>query len=128
MAAPAVAQKTAQAKKATAPVWMWEARTKAGETRKGEMEAFDAEAVNTRLRSVGLNPTKVKKKSAFNFELKMPSLGSGVASKDLLIFTRQFATMIDAGLPLVQCLDILASQMDDAVFRKVVFAIKTRVE
>src|SRR5208283_3220378 len=61
-------------------------------------------------------------------ELRMPQLGSGVKGKDLLIFTKQFATMIDAGLPLVQCLDILGSQMDNRAFRKVVFAIKTKVE
>jgi type IV pilus assembly protein PilC len=51
-----------------------------------------------------------------------------VAGKDLLIFTKQFATMIDAGLPLVQCLDILGSQMDNKSFRKVIFAIKSKVE
>jgi type IV pilus assembly protein PilC len=57
----------------------------------------------------------------------MPGIG-GVGGKDLLVFTRQFATMIDAGLPLVQCLDILGSQMDNAAFRKVIFAVKTKVE
>ena len=51
-----------------------------------------------------------------------------MTGKDILIFTRQFATMIDAGLPLVQCLDILGTQMDNPAFRKVVFAIKSKVE
>ncbi|MFL5349428.1 MAG: type II secretion system F family protein [Hyalangium sp.] len=104
--------------------WLWEAKTKGGETKKGEMEAGDAEAVNARLKSLGLNPVKVKKKP---IEINI-SIGSGVTGKDILVFTRQFATMIDAGLPLVQCLDILGSQMDNPAFKKVVFQIKGKVE
>lgn len=120
MAAPAV-QKTAPKKTAQ---WLWEAKTKSGETKKGEMEAADAEAVNARLKSLGLNPVKVKKKP---LEITI-SFGSGVSGKDILIFTRQFATMIDAGLPLVQCLDILGSQSDNPAFKKIIFAIKSKVE
>ena len=56
------------------------------------------------------------------------ALPGSIGSKDILIFTRQFAAMIDAGLPLVQCLDILASQTENAAFRKVIFTIKGRVE
>ncbi|RYZ33355.1 MAG: type II secretion system F family protein, partial [Myxococcaceae bacterium] len=126
MAAPAVQQKATASKKNTAQ-FLWEAKTKSGENKKGEMEAMDVEAVNARLKSLGLNPTKVRKKSALDFELSIPGMG-GVVGKDILIFTRQFATMIDAGLPLVQCLDILASQMDNPAFKKVVFAIKNKVE
>ncbi|RKH57925.1 type II secretion system F family protein [Corallococcus llansteffanensis] len=126
MAAPAVQQKATASKKNTAQ-FLWEAKTKSGENKKGEMEAMDVEAVNARLKSLGLNPTKVRKKSTFDMELSLPGLG-GVTGKDILIFTRQFATMIDAGLPLVQCLDILASQMDNPSFKKVVFAIKGKVE
>ena len=105
--------------------WLWEAKTRAGEVKKGEMEALDAGAVDTRLKALGLAPVKVKKKPT---EIRLPQLGSGVGGKDLLVFTKQFATMIDAGLPLVQCLDILANQMDNAAFKKVVLAIKTKVE
>ncbi|NOK12622.1 type II secretion system F family protein [Corallococcus exercitus] len=126
MAAPAVQQKATASKKNTAQ-FLWEAKTKSGENKKGEMEAMDIEAVNARLKSLGLNPTKVRKKSALDLELSLPGMG-GVTGKDILIFTRQFATMIDAGLPLVQCLDILASQMDNPAFKKVVFAIKGKVE
>ena len=126
MAAPAVQQKATASKKNTAQ-FLWEAKTKSGENKKGEMEAMDVEAVNARLKSLGLNPTKVRKKSTFDMELSLPGVG-GVTGKDILIFTRQFATMIDAGLPLVQCLDILASQMDNPSFKKVVFAIKGKVE
>ena len=105
--------------------WLWEAKTRAGEVKKGEMEALDATAVDTRLKALGLSPVKVKKKP---LELSLPSFGGGVSGKDILVFTKQFATMIDAGLPLVQCLDILANQMDNAAFKKVVLAIKTKVE
>jgi type IV pilus assembly protein PilC len=127
MAAPAQAQRAAPQPKKPDPTWLWEARTKAGEVKKGEMEGVDAEAVNNRLKSLGLNPVKVKKKP-YEIKFAIPGLGGGVKGKDLLIFTRQFATMIDAGLPLVQCLDILGTQMDNPAFRKVVFAIKTKVE
>jgi type IV pilus assembly protein PilC len=108
------------------PIWIWEARTKQGETKKGEMEAADAEAVNARLRSLGYTPAKVKKKP-LEISLKIPGLG-GVGQKDMVIFTRQFATMIDAGLPLVQCLDIIANQTPNPIFRDVLFKVKGRVE
>ncbi|WP_408889440.1 type II secretion system F family protein [Myxococcus faecalis] len=124
MAAQAV-QKSAS-KKNTAQ-FLWEAKTKSGETKKGEMEASDTEAVNARLKSLGLNPVKVRKKSALDGDITLPGMG-GVTGKDILVFTRQFATMIDAGLPLVQCLDILASQMDNPAFKKVLLAIKGKVE
>jgi type IV pilus assembly protein PilC len=126
MAAPAVQQKAVATKKNTSQ-FLWEAKTKGGETKKGEMEALDSEAVNARLKSLGLNPTKVRKKGALDGAVSLPGLG-GVTGKDILVFTRQFATMIDAGLPLVQCLDILASQMDNPAFKKVLFAIKGKVE
>src|SRR5499433_4349863 len=127
MAAPATtaAQRVTPQKKSVS-IWQWEARTKAGEVKKGEMEAADADAVHSRLRSLGLNPTKVKRKP-LEIRIQLPGIG-GVTGKDLLVFTRQFATMIDAGLPLVQCLDILGSQMDKGTFKKVVFAIKSKVE
>lgn len=116
-----------KAKKASVPVFLWEAKTKAGEVKKGEMEATDAAAVDARLKSLGLTPSKVRKKTILDAGLTLPGSG-GVTGKDILIFVRQFATMIDAGLPLVQCLDILGSQTPNPGFRKVIFAIKTRVE
>lgn len=112
-------------KKAAVPLFLWEAKTKQGEVKKGEMEAGDGKAVEARLISLGLTPTKVRRKTFFDRQMALPG---SISSKDILIFTRQFATMIDAGLPLVQCLDILASQTENAAFRKVIFAIKGRVE
>ncbi|GMU60926.1 MAG: fimbrial assembly protein PilC [Myxococcaceae bacterium] len=125
MASPAATVKSAQRSKSKAPIFLWEAKTRAGEVKKGEMEATDQKAVEARLVSLGLSPTKVKKKGLLDANLSLPGSVSG---KDILIFTRQFATMIDAGLPLVQCLDILGSQTENAAFRKVIFAIKGRVE
>jgi type IV pilus assembly protein PilC len=115
----------APTKKSSSPVFLWEGKTKQGEIKKGEMEAGDQKAVEARLVSLGLTVTKVKRKGLFDSNLALPG---SVTSRDVLIFTRQFATMIDAGLPLVQCLDILGSQTENPAFRKVVFAIKGRVE
>jgi type IV pilus assembly protein PilC len=111
--------------RAKTPIYLWEAKTKQGELKKGEMEANDLKAVEARLISLGLAPSKVKRKTIFDSNLSLPG---SIGGKDILIFTRQFATMIDAGLPLVQCLDILATQTDNPAFRKVLFAIKSRVE
>ena len=102
----------------------WEARARTGEVRKGVMEADNEDAVNQRLRQQQLSPVKVKKKAK---ELSF-TLGSGVNTKDLVTFTRLFATMIDAGLPLVQCLDILSGQQTNKVFAGVLRDVKNSVE
>jgi type IV pilus assembly protein PilC len=114
------------ATKAKPVVWTYEAKTKTGEVKSGTMEAADAEAVESRLRQLGFQPVKVKKKP-MEITIKIPGFG-GVSQKDLVVFTRTFATMIDAGLPLVQCLDILASQSENQAMRTVLLAVKTRVE
>ena len=102
----------------------WEARARTGEVRKGVMEAETEEAVSNRLRQQQLNPLKVKKKGS----LRKFQFGSGVAVKDLVTFTRLFATMIDAGLPLIQCLDILSNQQTNKIFGAVLKDIKNHVE
>ena len=102
----------------------WEARARTGETRKGVMEADNEETVNNRLRQQQLAPVKVKKKAReFNIVI-----GSGVEPKELVQFVRQFATMIDAGLPLVQCLDILSTQTPNKIFATALKDIKQTVE
>jgi type IV pilus assembly protein PilC len=104
--------------------FVWEARARTGEVRKGSMEAESEDAVNQRLRAQQLQPTKVKKKSkALSFQI-----GSGVGTKDIVTFTRLFATMIDAGLPIVQCLDILQGQTDNKAFANVLRDVKSSVE
>jgi type IV pilus assembly protein PilC len=108
--------------------WVWEARARTGETKKGTMEADTADVVNGKLRAQNLNPVKVQKK-AREFNLKLPALfKKGVDQKEIVIFIRQFATMIDAGLPLVQCLEILSSQGDNPALNEVLKAIKNDVE
>jgi type IV pilus assembly protein PilC len=106
------------------PKFKWEATTRSGEAKQGAMEAADEAAVMNRLRADGLNPRKVRKAAK---EITI-SFGSGVQPKELQIFTRQLATMIDAGLPLVQCLDILASQQQNKVFARVLNQVKASVE
>jgi type IV pilus assembly protein PilC len=104
--------------------FQWEAATRTGEKKRGAMEADSAEAVENRLRGDGLTVSRVKKESkALNI-----TFGSGVTPKDLQIFTRQLATMIDAGLPIVQCLDILASQTPNKVFAGILSQVKNAVE
>jgi len=88
------------------------------------MEADSPDLVNSRLKAQQLSPVKVKKKpKEFNL-----SFGSPVSEKELVVFIRQFATMIDAGLPLVQCLEILSSQGDNKAFNGVLKEIKAYVE
>src|SRR5207253_5465477 len=98
------------------PIWVWEGKTKTGEVKKGEVEAADEASVQQRLRAMALTNVKIKKKP-IRISLKIPGLG-GISQKDLVIFTRQFATMIDAGLPLVQCLDILSGSSTTWRFAK----------
>src|SRR2546427_9985563 len=99
--APAAATKPAPKAAAAAPklpVWTWEGKTKTGETKRGEVEAPDEAAVQQRLRAMALSNVRIRKKSMFAAGFKLPGIG-GISQKDLVIFTRQFATMIDAGLP-----------------------------
>ena len=102
--------------------FVWEARARSGELRKGVMEADDEPAVQAKLRGQQLMPTRIKKKSG-SFKLSF-----GVDLKDVVTFTRLFATMIDAGLPIVQCLDILGGQTDNKRFAVVIRDIKASVE
>lgn len=107
--------------------WVWEGRTRTGEVRKGVMDAETEEEVQQRLRQQNILPDKIQKKRA-SISISLPGLGGSVKSQELVIFVRQFATMIDAGLPLVQCLDILASQEANKYFQKILFEIKQSVE
>ena len=102
----------------------WEARGRTGELRRGTMEADNEDAVNQRLRQQQLAPVRVQKKR----KLSEFTFGSGVATKDLVTFTRLFATMIDAGLPLVQCLDILSGQQSNKRFGVILKDVKASVE
>jgi type IV pilus assembly protein PilC len=106
------------------PIFVYTGRTRGGQTINGEMEAANREAVVARLRSQQVIATAVKAKAR---EISF-SFGASVTEKDIVVFTRQFATMIDAGLPLVQCLEILASQQENKVFKKALTEIRQSVE
>jgi type IV pilus assembly protein PilC len=108
--------------------FVWEARGRSGDVRSGTMEADNEAAVHARLRSQALNPTKVKKKGGLLDQIQNLQIGAGVEAKDLVKFIRQFATMIDAGLPLVQCLEILSNQEPNKFFQASLRDIKSTVE
>jgi type IV pilus assembly protein PilC len=109
------------------PVWQWKGKTKSGEARSGEIQATDEQSVRQQLARMGVDPSRVKRKpKAIN--LSLPGFGGRVTTKDMLVFTRQFSVMIDAGLPLVQALDIIGSQAENPAFKKVLLAVKVRVE
>ena len=109
------------------PVWKWAGKTRQGEARSGEMEASDATVVRARLAQMGIQAQSVRRKLG-SIDINIPGLGRKVGTKDILVFTRQFSVMIDAGLPLVQALEILGTQADNPAFRKVLLAVKSRVE
>ena len=107
------------------PTFTWEAKTKSGEARSGTVSADTEASAIERLRSQGLLITKVKKKP---LEITLPTIGTGVGLTDMVVFSRTFSTMIDAGLPIVQCLDMLAGQSENLRFRRVLSGVKAEVE
>jgi type IV pilus assembly protein PilC len=109
------------------PVFAWEGRTRQGTTKKGVMEAVNEAAVMAQLRAQSVTPIAVKPKA--RDLLAGLSIGKGrVKTKELVMFTRQFATMIDAGLPLVQCLEIQSDQQPNKRFKEILRDVKGEVE
>jgi type IV pilus assembly protein PilC len=106
-------------------VFQWSGKTVKGVIETGEITAATKEEVITQLRRKNITPTTVvekpKKKSRVGF-------GGKVKDKDIVIFTRQFSTMIDAGLPLVQALEILSTQVENKNFGKTISQVKVEVE
>lgn len=109
------------------PIYVWNAKTRAGEKKSGELEAGSPDAVALHLKNMGLTPGKVKEKPKDISEI-FPFLAPKVTIKDLVVFTRQFAVMVDAGLPLVQCLQILADQQENPTLKNVLREVKSDVE
>ncbi len=108
------------------PIFKWEGKTLKGSTKKGEIEAPSEAAVRIHLRQQNIIPTKIVPKGK---EIKLGlSIGKKVPQRSIAIFTRQLATMIDAGLPLVQSLDILASQQENKTFKHIIREIREDVE
>jgi type IV pilus assembly protein PilC len=109
------------------PIYQWKGRTRQGGMKKGEIEAINEAAVMAQLRAQTLSPVSVKEKAKDVTEY-LPFLKQGITTRELVIFTRQFATMIDAGLPLVQCLEILGDQQPNKTFKNITREIKADVE
>ncbi|MBL7661568.1 type II secretion system F family protein [bacterium] len=113
------------------PVFIWEGTTAAGKRVKGEMEAINSQAVFNALRAQQINPNAKKimpKGGGLQKEIKVPGFGPKAKVRDIAIFTRQFATMIDAGLPLVQGLDSLGKQHENPLMKKILLDIRDFVQ
>ena len=109
------------------PVFKWKGEDRTGATQSGEVEAPHEAAVRTQLRRMQIKPTKVKQKGKDLFA-NVAFMQPKVKGPDVVVFARQFATMINAGLPLIQSLDILQSQQENRTFKKILKQIKDNVE
>jgi type IV pilus assembly protein PilC len=107
------------------PNYSWKGRTRGGALQEGVLVADSKDAAIAALRKQQIIVTSVTDKGK---EFALPKLGGGISRKQVAIFTRQFSVMIDAGLPLVQCLEILGSQQDNRTFQKVLFQVRQDVE
>ena len=109
------------------PVYQWVGTNRKSETRKGEMVASNESTVRSNLMRLKITPTKIKKKPKDLFE-NVSWLQPKVKEKDIILFARQFSTMIDAGLPIIQCLEILTTQQSNKTFKRMIKEIKEQVE
>ena len=109
------------------PVFLWEGQTRKGEKKKGEIEAANEAALRGILRRQGLTSITVKQKPKDLSEY-LPFLKQKVKEKEVVIFARIFATMINAGLPLIQCLELLAQQEQNKTFAQIITAVKEDIE
>ena len=107
------------------PVFTYRGTNRAGATVSGELAAASKAELIGSLKRQQINVTKMSEKGK---EFNLPTFGGGVDSKELAVFTRQFSVMIDAGLPLVQCLEILAGQQENKMFQKVLTGTRAAVE
>jgi len=111
-----------------ASVFEWSGKTSRGAVESGEITANSKEEVIAQLRKQGIIPTVIRPKGKAVSRFAALGMGGKVKDKDIVVFTRQFATMIDAGLPLVQALDILSTQVENKTFGKTITIIKNDVE
>jgi type IV pilus assembly protein PilC len=109
------------------PVYQWVGKNRKNEVKKGELEAASEESVKSQLVRQRITPTRIKPKPKDLFE-NVSFLQPKVKERDIILFARQFSTMIDAGLPIIQCLDILYSQQANLTLKKMLKEIKESVE
>jgi type IV pilus assembly protein PilC len=109
-------------------VYVWEGRSRKGTMERGEISAANEAAVRSALRRQQIQAVKIQAKPQDILKGLKFSRRKKVKEKNIVVFTRQFATMIDAGLPLVQCLEILASQQDNTTLKEVLLKVKADVE
>ena len=109
------------------PVYLWEGTTRKGEKKKGEIEAADESRARSQLRRQRIKPESIKKKPKDLFE-NIPFLQQKVKEHDVVVFARQFATMINAGLPIIQCLELLGEEEKNRTFAKIIKTIKEDIE
>lgn len=109
------------------PVFIWEGKDRSGKTQKGEIEANDESAVRASLNRQRIVPSKIKPKPKDLFE-NVSFMQPKVTREDVILFCRQFATMQEAGLPIIQSLEILYAQQENATFKKVLKDIKESIE
>ena len=109
------------------PVYLWKGKDRHNKSKKGEMEAPSEDVVRSELARRKITSAKVKKKPKDLFE-NVSFMQPKVKQSDVIIFCRQFSTMIDAGLPIIQCLDILYAQNDNKTFKKMLKDVKSNVE
>ncbi len=109
------------------PIYLWEGKNRNNIVQKGEMDASSEDVVRSNLNRLRITPTKIKKKPKDLFE-NVAFLQPSVTQRDVILFCRQFSTMIDAGLPIIQCMDILHAQQENATFKKMLKNIKEQVE
>jgi type IV pilus assembly protein PilC len=107
------------------PDYKYQGTSRAGASVSGVMTASNKTELASLLKRQQITATKMTEKGK---EFNMPQFGGGIKAKELAIFTRQFSVMIDAGLPLVQCLEILASQQENKFFQKVLTNTRSQVE
>ncbi len=107
------------------PIYSWKGKNNLGKMQEGTVTAESKDAVIALLRRQQVMVSAVTEKGK---EFAIPKFGGGVKQKEIAIFTRQFSVMIDAGLPLVQCLEILGSQQKNRLFQKVLFQVRQDVE
>ena len=105
----------------------WQGKNRQGKKVKGEIEALSESIATLNLRKQGIINLKVRKKSK-EIVINIPFLKAKVPEKDVVVFTRQFATMINSGLPIIQCLEIQSSQQENKEFKKVLTTIKEDAE